>query len=413
MKCSRFKAYRHASGFSLKVKGFILLLWMITGLFSCKLHAFDNEALIPAAWQTEVYVPLIEDKRVAFAGNHTATIAGTHLVDSLLQSGINIVKVFSPEHGFRGEAAAGEWVDSDTDSQTGLPVISLYGATRRPTREQLKDVDVILFDIQDVGARFYTYISWMTYIMEEAALAGLPVIILDRPNPNGHYIDGPLLEPEYASYVGLHPVPVVHGMTIGEYAMMVNGEGWLTGGLECDLNVITVKNYTHGSRYSLPLPPSPNLQNMHAIYLYPSLCFFEGTEISVGRGTDKAFQVFGHPGLPQNQYPYSFVPQSVRAAPNPPHLNTICHGLDLSVTAIDRLAEQTQINLSYLLEAYHHFPEKERFFNSFFERLAGTSRLRKQIIAGYTEEEIRKSWQDGLESFQRIRSKYLLYPDFK
>jgi uncharacterized protein YbbC (DUF1343 family) len=373
--------------------------------------AAREQALNPGAWQTEKYLPLLEGKRVAFAGNHTATIRDTHLVDSLLSTGVNVVKVFSPEHGFRGHAAAGEHVASGIDQQTGLPVVSLYGANRRPTAEQLQDIDIIVFDIQDVGTRFYTYISTMTYIMEEAARQGVPMLILDRPNPTGHYIDGPVLEPEFSSFVGLHPIPIVHGLTIGEYALMVNGEGWLENGINCDLQVIPVENYTHSTPYELPIPPSPNLPNMHAIYLYPSLCLFEGTNISLGRGTDKPFQVYGHPHFPENYFHYTFTPRSVAAAPNPPHLNALCLGIDLSAMDIRPLMIKDQINLEYLINAYRHFPDKDNFFNPFFERLAGTANLRKQIIDGLSVEEIRDSWKEGLEDFTRIRAKYLLYPD--
>jgi uncharacterized protein YbbC (DUF1343 family) len=268
-----------------------------------------------------------------------------------------------------------------------------------------------VFDIQDVGTRFYTYISTMTYIMEEAARQGVPMLILDRPNPTGHYIDGPVLEPEFSSFVGLHPIPIVHGLTIGEYALMVNGEGWLENGINCDLQVIPVENYTHSTPYELPIPPSPNLPNMHAIYLYPSLCLFEGTNISLGRGTDKPFQVYGHPHFPENYFHYTFTPRSVAAAPNPPHLNALCLGIDLSAMDIRPLMIKDQINLEYLINAYRHFPDKDNFFNPFFERLAGTANLRKQIIDGLSVEEIRDSWKEGLEDFTRIRAKYLLYPD--
>ena len=371
----------------------------------------QGQSPMPGAWQTEKYFSLLVGKRVAFAGNHTATIHDKHLVDSLLSVGVNVVKVFSPEHGFRGHAAAGEHVASGIDQQTGLPVVSLYGSNRRPKAEQLLDVDIIVFDIQDVGTRFYTYISTMTYIMEEAARQDLPMIILDRPNPTGHYIDGPVLEPEFSSFVGLHPIPIVHGMTIGEYALMVNGEGWLVDGIRCDLKVISVNNYSHSTPYEIPIPPSPNLPNMHAIYLYPSLCLFEGTDISLGRGTDKPFQVYGHPNFPENYFPYTFTPRSVAAAPNPPHLNALCHGIDLSEMDIRQLMIKDHINLEYIINAYRHFPDKDAFFNPFFERLAGTARLRKQIIAGLTAGAIRESWQQDLDAFRAIRAKYLLYPE--
>ncbi len=388
----------------------LLLVIICMANYGC---AAENQSVIPGAWQTEAYFPLLAGKRVAVAGNHTTTIHDTHLVDSLLSAGINVVKVFSPEHGFRGQAAAGEHVASGVDPETGLPIISLYGANRRPTAEQLQDVDIIVFDIQDVGVRFYTYISTMTYIMEEAAKHGLPMLILDRPNPTGHYIDGPILEPEFSSFVGLHPIPIVHGMTIGEYAMMVNGEGWLQDGVECNLQIVRVKNYTHATPYDLPIPPSPNLPNMHAIYLYPSLCLFEGTDISLGRGTVKPFQVYGHPNFQKEHFPYAFTPKSVSAAPNPPHLNVLCHGIDLSGKDIRQLMIKDRINLEFIINAYNHFPDKENFFNPFFERLAGTAALRQQIINGFTADQIRASWQEGLDAFAKTRAKYLLYQETK
>lgn len=369
-----------------------------------------EEVLVGAA-QPELYFPFLEGKRVAFAGNHTAVVEGKHLVDILVEEGVDVVKIFSPEHGFRGTAAHGEWVDSGIDRETGLPVISLYGASRRPTEAQLSDVDVILFDIQDVGVRFYTYISTMTYFLEEVARHGKKMVVLDRPNPLGHYVDGPVLEPGHSSFVGLHAIPIVHGMTIGEYALMVNGEGWLADGLVCDLVVIPMGRYGHTSRYHLPLAPSPNLPDMHSVYLYPSLCLFEGTDISLGRGTDKPFQVFGHPGLPPATFPYTFTPGRVAAAPNPPQLEKLCHGRDLSTIPLKELEKKTQINLGYILEAYRYFPDKDRFFNSFFERLSGTTRLREQIVAGWSEQQIRESWQPGIEAFKVIRSRYLLYED--
>ncbi len=384
----------------------------VEALYESLQHPYRPEdAIKTGAEQTDRYFQLLEGRRIAFAGNHTSLIGTVHLVDTLLRAGFTLVKVFSPEHGFRGDAAAGEWIDSSMDTHTGLPVISLYGSNRRPTPAQLNDVDIIVFDIQDVGVRFYTYISTMTYIMEEAARQQIPVLILDRPNPLRHYVDGPVLEAKHRSFVGLHPVPVVHGMTIGEYALMVNGEGWLGENLTCDLTVIAVTNYSSNKRYKLPIPPSPNLPNMHAVYLYPSLCFFEGTQISLGRGTEKPFQVFGHPDLGNKGFDYKFIPQSVRAAPDPPLLGRICYGRDLIAIPQEILQATKQINLEYLLEAYAAFSEKESFFNNFFERLTGTDDLRRQIIDGKTEEQIRNSWKPGLDAFRAIRLRYLLYPD--
>lgn len=370
-------------------------------------------APIPGAWQTKMYFPLLEGKRIAFAGNHTSTIFDVHIVDSLLNAGFNVVKVFSPEHGFRGVAAAGEHVKSGTDVATGLPVISLYGENRRPNPFHLTDVDIILFDIQDVGTRFYTYISTMSYIMEAAAKQDIPVVILDRPNPNGHYVDGPVLEPDYKSFVGLHPIPVVHGMTIGEYALMVNDMGWLGENIVCDLTIITVANYEHKTFFEPPIFPSPNLPNILSIHLYPSLCFFEGTPISVGRGTDFPFQAFGNSKLPSSNYPFQFTPESRSAAPNPPELGKLCYGMDLRGINIEDLRNNPFIDLSYLIEAYKLFSEKEKFFNNFFNLLAGNKTLQEQIVNGVPIDDIRLSWQKDLDNFKQIRKRFLLYPDFE
>ncbi len=370
-----------------------------------------DEPILPGAYLTDAYFPLLQGKRIAVAGNHTSLIGDVHLVDTLLASGFDLIRVFSPEHGFRGQAADGELISSTYDAEKGLEVVSLYGRNRRPQQEHLEDLDIIVFDMQDVGARFYTYISTMTFIMDEAARANIPVIVLDRPNPNIHYVDGPVMELEHASFVGLHPVPVVYGMTIGEYAMMVNGEGWLRGGVEADLRVVEVANYHRRSQYTLPVAPSPNLPNMTSVYLYPSLCFFEGTVLSIGRGTDKAFQLIGHPDLPPETYTYSFTPERRQASVNPPQLGKTCHGKDLSGMSLHLLQEKTALDLSYLINAYRDFPDKQGFFNDYFERLAGNSKLRYQIMVGYTEEDIRASWQDELEEFLQVREQYLLYPE--
>jgi len=368
---------------------------------------------IPAAERTYAYFPLLEGKRIAIAGNHTSLIESVHLVDSLQNAGFHVEKVFSPEHGFRGTAPDGAYVASGVDERTGVQVISLYGARRRPLPEELSGIDIILVDMQDVGARFYTYISTMTMVMQEAARAQVPVIILDRPNPNGHFVDGPVLDLAFSSFVGMHPVPVVHGMTIGEFALMINGEGWLGGGLQANLKVVPIANYERCGFYQLPVPPSPNLPNMQAVYLYPSLCFFEGTTISVGRGTAFPFQVFGSPNLPYPKFGFTFTPRSVPASINPPLLNQDCHGRDLRIIPTTELQARKQINLSYLLEAYQSYPHKDKFFNNFFDRLAGTNMLRSQIKAGLNEQQIRQSWQPGLETFKKTRAKYLLYPDCK
>jgi uncharacterized protein YbbC (DUF1343 family) len=371
----------------------------------------ENTHIIPGAWQTELYFPLLQGKKIALVGNHSSLIGKVHLADSLLDAGFELTKVFSPEHGFRGQAAAGEMVKSGMDTQTGLPVISLYGTQRRPDPKDIAGLDVIIFDIQDVGARFYTYISTMSYVMEEAARQNIPMIILDRPNPNGHYVDGPVLEKQQSSFVGLHPIPVIHGMTVAEYAQMVNGQGWLSGGIQCSLKIIPVKNYERTMWYPLPVAPSPNLPNMTSIMLYPGLCMFEGTVISLGRGTDFPFQVYGHPQLPANHFPFRFTPESRSAAPDPPQLGKLCHGLDLRTDQPEKLTETASFDISYLINAFNHFPDKSAFFNNFFDRLAGNSKLREQILTGTDETAIRKSWQKGIADFREMRKAYLLYSD--
>ena len=358
--------------------------------------------------QLNTYLPLLKGKKVGIVGNQTSLINSklknhTHLVDTLLQLNINIVTVFSPEHGFRGKADAGEKVIDGIDSKTGLPIISLYGSNKKPSAKQLKGIDVLVFDLQDVGVRFYTYISTLHYVMEAAAENNIPVIVLDRPNPNAHYVDGPMLEDKFKSFVGMHPVPIVYGMTIGEYAKMINGEGWLRNGLQCDLTVIPLKNYTHKTAYNLPVKPSPNLPNAQAISLYPSLCFFEGTTISCGRGTNKQFQVFGAPKLPKDLFPFLFTPQPNEGAKQPKHQGELCQGIDLQNITVHK------INLQWLLDAYTSIPDKDKFFNSFFNKLAGTDKLQNQIKLGYTHRDIRKTWLPALEKFKKTRQKYLLY----
>lgn len=353
------------------------------------------------------YLTYLENKRVAIVGNHTSLIGKTHLVDSLLTLGVNVVKVFSPEHGFRGVADAGEKVSNEIDAETGLQIISLYGNNKKPSVQQLSDVDVLLFDIQDVGVRFYTYISTLHYVMEAAAEQKKKVIVLDKPNPNGHYVDGPILEQSQKSFVGMHPVPVVHGMTIGEYANMINGESWLKNDIKADLTVISCENYTHQKVYKLEKAPSPNLPNMKSIYLYPSLCFFEGTPISIGRGTNKPFQQIGHPSI--ESFSYHFIPQSNVGAKNPKLKGKKCFGLDLSETSEEELKKWNQLNFSFLIQFYHQYPQKDKFFTNFFNLLAGNKSLQEDIIAEKTELEIRNSWKEGLEMYHSIRNKYLLY----
>jgi len=378
--------------------------------------AFFYWALLPAqirtgAVQTERYFPLLQHLRVAVCFNQTSVIGDTHLVDTLKNAQINIVKIFAPEHGFRGESEAGAVINSSIDAKTGIPIVSLYGKNKKPTAEQLKDVDIIVFDIQDVGCRFFTYISTLHYIMESAAEQNIPLLILDRPNPNGYFVDGPVLEEKFKSFVGMHPVPVVHGLTIGEYAQMINGEKWLDKHLVCVLQIIECENYSHSNRYSLPIKPSPNLSSDAAIYLYPSLCLFEGTDISLGRGTATPFQIFGHPNLTIGDY--FFTPEPIKGvSENPPQKGKKCRGFNLTNEA-NLSSGNNFFNISYLITAYNHFPKEMKFFTNpdFFDKLAGNSTLRWQIINGRTEEEIRASWQPALEKFQETRHKYLIYPE--
>ncbi len=364
------------------------------------------EQIVTGAEQFHLYAAFLENKNVGVVANQTSFLENEnqHLVDFLVSKKIPVKKVFAPEHGFRGTADAGEHVKDGIDKKTGVPLISLYGNNKKPSQEQLKGIDIVVFDIQDVGARFYTYISTLHYMMEACAELGIPVIVLDRPNPNGHYIDGPILEKENESFVGMHPIPIVHGMTIGEYAAMINGEGWLNNKMKCELTIIQMKNYTHKSEYSLPIKPSPNLPNDQAINLYPSLCFFEGTFINAGRGTDMQFQVFGAPSLPTSKYTFEYTPQPNEGAKDPKFKGQLCYGKDLR-----KEPRLNKINLEWLIDAYNANGKKKDFFNSFFVKLAGTDKLQKQIEQGLSAEEIRNSWKDGLADFQKIREKYLLY----
>ncbi|MCB0397865.1 MAG: DUF1343 domain-containing protein [Flavobacteriales bacterium] len=365
-----------------------------------------------AAEQTGRWLPLLQGKRVGVVANQTSMIGMTHLVDTMISLKINVVKVFAPEHGFRGDHGAGEKVKDGKDPVTGLTVTSLYGSHKKPTKEDLADVDVVVFDIQDVGARFYTYISTMTYVMEACAENKKPCIIFDRPNPNGFYVDGPVLQPELSSFIGLHPVPIVHGMTVGEYAGMVNGEGWLKDSIQCDITVIPCANWTHRMNYDLPVKPSPNLPNMESVYLYPSLCLFEGTVMSVGRGTDKPFQQFGHPDLKSGTT--TFTPVSIPGvAADPKWEGKVCKGFDVSMFSDLFIKNAGQIYLFWLLESYKEVGGSDAFFRSSFDKLAGTTELRKQVMTNVTEEEIRKSWTPGITAFKKIRKKYLLYTDFE
>lgn len=388
-------------------------------IFICILpiRAIGNEtdnydsAIKVGAERIDIYLPLIFGKEVGIVANHTSLVKQTHLVDTLLALGVKVKKIFSPEHGFRGDAEAGEHFHDGIDSITGLHVISLYGKNFKPKKEDLLGLDVLIFDIQDVGVRFYTYISTLHYTMEACAENNLEMIVLDRPNPNGFYFDGPLLNIEHKSFVGLHPIPVIYGLTIGELAMMINGERWLNNDVTCKLSVINCENYTHSSYYKLPVNPSPNLQNMASVYLYPSICFFEGTIVSVGRGTDSPFRVIGFPGFPDKTF--SFIPRSIDGfSKNPLYKDSICYGINLTNIKETELQQLKRINLSYLLQMYNSKPDSA-FFIDYFDLLSGNNELKEQIINGLSENEIRSSWRTELENYKTIREKYLLYPDFE
>jgi uncharacterized protein YbbC (DUF1343 family) len=370
-----------------------------------------QEELMVGAARFDEYLPMLEGKSIAMVVNPTSEINGEHLVDILLEKGISIKKIFAPEHGFRGKADAGAVIKDGKDIKTGLPIKSLYGKNKKPSVTDLKGIDVVIFDIQDVGARFYTYISTMHYVMEACAEQQKRVVVLDRPNPNGHYVDGPIREASQKSFVGMNPIPIVHGMTVGEYAQMLNGEKWLKNSVQCDLQVVTCQGYDHNTFYELPVKPSPNLPNIRSIYLYPSFCLFEGTTASVGRGTPTPFQIYGHPNYKNGNY--DFTPKPTEGATSPKHNGKNCNGFSMLDVDLETLRNERQLNLSYLINFYKKMPVKKGFFNSFFKKLAGTTQLEKDIRAGKSAEEIRASWQAGLEEFKSIRRKYLLYSDFE
>lgn len=369
------------------------------------------------AEQTRVYVPSLQGKRVAILANQTSIIGKTHLVDSLQRLGVRIVKVFGPEHGFRGNASAGTQVADETDAATGIPIISLYGKKNKPTNEDLADVDVLLYDLQDVGCRFYTNINALSRLMEACFDNNKELLILDRPNPNGYLIDGPILDMKYKSGIGMFPLPIAHGLTVGEFAQMANGEGWLTNRVKCKLRIIPVANYTHDTPYTLPVSPSPNLNTQQAVLLYPSTCLFEGTYLNHGRGTHFPFTVIGSPEL-KGKYAFSFTPTSIKGmAETPLFMNQACYGLDLRTYDVEKLRKTARINLQWLMELYAASPHKEKFFDSslskemgVIERLVGIADFRQQIKDGKSEQEIRASWEPGLTEYKRMRTKYLLYP---
>jgi len=372
----------------------------------------QNDKILPAAECFTQYETFLKNKNFAVVANQASLVRDTHLVDFLLVNKQNLVKIFSPEHGFRGHADAGEKVKDGIDVKTNLPIVSLYGKHKKPYPKDLIDIDLVVFDLQDVGVRFYTYLSTLHYMMEACAENGIPLVVLDRPNPNAHYIDGPVLEPDCKSFVGLHPVPIVYGMTIGEYAQMINGEKWLKNGIHCELTVIPCVNWQRNSMYELAIKPSPNLPNYQSIQLYPSLCFFEGTVVSAGRGTDFPFQTYGHPLITQDDF--EFKPRSIEgASKNPKFKGQVCKGEDLRLIDIKQLRKQKQLDLTFLLKAYSELHSKTDFFNAFFEKLAGTDHLRQQIIQGKSESEIRQSWQKKLNQFKNMRKQYLIYPDEK
>ncbi len=371
----------------------------------------SQSVILPGIFQTAEYLPKLKNKNVAVVANQTSIFYKTHLVDSLLALKVKVKKVFAPEHGFRGNVEAGGNVKNDTDSKTRLPVISLYGKNEKPTTEDLAGIDIIVFDIQDVGARFYTYISTLEFIMDACAVNKVKVIVLDRPNPNSFYVDGPVLKDSFRSFVGRQPVPIVYGMTIGEYAQMLNGENWLDSKLKCDLTVIQCSNFDHTKLYSLPVPPSPNLPNMNAVYLYPSLCLFEGTAVSVGRGTEKPFQIIGT--TDSTIKGFTFTPKKIAGvAENPPYLNQKCYGMDLTKSAASVLSSK-KLELKWLIGFYMNSKDQSAFFNPFFDKLAGTDELRIMIQTDKSEAEIRKSWENDINAFKKIRKKYLLYLDFE
>jgi len=388
----------------LSILTLLLFALVITSCMGRAELVYDE--IIPGADRTEVYLPMLEGKNVALAVNNSSVVGEVTLLDTLVSMGVNVVRIFAPEHGFRG----GNNYDT-VDVKTGIPVCNLYSSgTYKPLPEDLAGVDIMIFDMQDVGVRFYTYLSTLHYVMEACAEHGIMLIVMDRPNPNDYYVDGPVLDTNFRSFVGMHPIPILHGLTLGEYAGMINGEGWLKDGMQCELAVVEVANYEHGKEYILPIPPSPNLNTQQSILLYPSLCLFEGTVISQGRGTMFPFQVLGNPLLAEH-YEFSFTPVSIEGmSTRPPHMDVECFGMDLREYDVSVFRESGRLNLGWLLEFYNVYPNKEEFFREGrFDRLAGGDILRKQIIEGLKEEQIRESWEPALSQYKEIRQKYLIY----
>ncbi len=383
----------------------MIRLFLSLFIFSC-LACSEAQELKLGAERMEEYLPLLEGKRVALVVNQTSTIDKTHLVDTLLSRGVNVVKVMAPEHGFRGEAPDGEKIDDSKDAKTGVPIVSIYGSSKKPSPEMLADVDVLVFDIQDVGIRFYTFISTMHYVMEAAAENNKQVIVLDRPNPNGMYVDGPVKDDDINGFVAMHPIPIVHGLTVGELAEMINAEGWLANQVKCKLTVIEMEDWDHSQTYSLPIKPSPNLPNDNAIALYPSLGLFEGSVVSVGRGTDHPFEVIGHPDFKLGSY--TFTPQPNEGSKYPPLEGQECYGQSFVGTDAPR-----ELTLKYLIEYHKALKDDTTFFRDYIDLLSGTKEFRKQVEAGWTEEQIKTTWQPKLNEYKAMRKKYLLYKDFE
>lgn len=368
----------------------------------------DAQYIVVGAERTQEYFPILKDKRIAIVANHTSRIGNEHLADSLLGAGFDIKLVFAPEHGFRGTADAGEYINNSIDKKSGLPIISLYGNDKKPKKTHLQNIDLLIFDIQDVGVRFYTYISTLQYVMEACAENKIPLIVLDRPNPNGFYVDGPVLDLKHQSFVGMHPIPIVHGLTVGELAQMINGEHWTEE--PCELHIIACENYTHKDMYDLPLAPSPNLPNMQAIYLYPSLGLFEGTIMSVGRGTNMPFQMYGHPQYAEKDF--SFIPLPTTGAANPKHRGKVCYGKSLP-KLLESNTGTPGIRLEFIIDAYNKTQPIETFFKSFFTRLAGNNKLQEALENGQNANQIKTSWQREINAYKEMRKKYLLYDDFE
>lgn len=389
----------------------IVITLLVMFSFSCKAQEKQVPvSVVPGAAQTDTYLPLLKEKKVGIVANHTSLVGSTHLVDTLISLGIDITKIFALEHGFRGDADAGQQLEDQTDLKTGISIISLYGKHYKPTPEDLQGIDILVFDIQDVGVRFYTYLSSLHYVLEAASDNAIPLVLLDRPNPNGFYVDGPLLDSTYKSFVGIHPIPIVHGMTLGELATMMIGENWINQPKNAQLIVIKCLHYTHDSIVNLDVNPSPNLQTMKAIFLYPTLGLFEGTIMSVGRGTEFPFLVFGHPNFPGGNV--TFTPKSIPGASmNPKYKDQPCKGMLLNDISIDYLTNQPGIHLEWIILAYKKMGKPYNFFNSFFMNLSGTNELKSQIEQGWEPIKIRKSWEPELEKFIELRKKYLLYEE--